>query len=42
MIVKGVSRHRYILELLKQQVLCKVCHSPKTTAENKLYYTLHE
>ena len=35
-IVKGIARERYILELLKQQVICKKCHSPKTIDENML------
>ena len=36
-IVKGLARKKYILELLKQQVLCKnKCHNKKTIVENML------
>ncbi len=36
MIERGIGRTKYVLELLKQQVLCKPCHRPKTNAENML------
>jgi hypothetical protein len=35
-IVTGIARKRYILELLKMQVICKKCHSLKTIDENML------
>ena len=36
-ILKGCARKKYILELLKQQVLCKnKCHNKKTIVENML------